>query len=87
MKLKGDAALAVADGATISFGSQADVEWAAGAKLAVTGAVGKRSVRFGMDSQGLTEVQLKAMTLNGERVRLDDEGYLRPNIGLVLSIR
>lgn len=87
LKLKGDAALAVADGATISFGSQADVEWAAGAKLAVTGAVGKRSVRFGMDSQGLTEVQLKAMTLNGERVRLDDEGYLRPNIGLVLSIR
>ena len=50
-----------------------------------TGTAGARTLRFGTDGSGLTTSQLKHIRYNGEKVSLDNEGYLSGPKGLIIS--
>ena len=88
--LAGDATVEVAAGKTLSFGSSANKEWASGVRLNLTGAFDSSNnvVRFGTDATGLTNAQQKMIRINGERCKLDENGWLHPyTSGLVILFR
>lgn len=75
LALKKDATLLL-DGGSIAFNDCSELEWIPGVTLKVTGELGKKSIRFGTDSTGLTADQLAQIRCNGHRVLLTAEGYL-----------
>ncbi|MDX9868908.1 MAG: autotransporter-associated beta strand repeat-containing protein, partial [Kiritimatiellia bacterium] len=69
----------------IAFADSSAEAWSG--TLALTGTLHRFSVRFGTDGSGLTAAQVSAIRLNGDFVRLRDDGYLSPGMkGTVLSI-
>jgi autotransporter-associated beta strand protein len=64
----------------ISFKDSSAVAW--GTTLNITNfTVGSDTIRFGTDTNGLTEVQLAGITINGDSVEIDSSGYLAPAAG------
>lgn len=93
LTLAGDAAIDVTEG-TLAFAASSASAWAEGARLTVTGSGfsrRSRKLRFGVDANGLTAAQLRAIRfadLGGDfAARLDGEGYLYAGRGLVVMIR
>ncbi len=69
----------------ITFADSSAAAWSG--TLALTGTLQRFSVRFGTDGSGLTAAQVSAIRLNGEHVRLREDGYLSPGMrGTVLSV-
>ena len=88
--LSGNVAVEVDDGATLAFAGSAGQSWTAGAVLDFVGTFGStvKAVRFGTDATGLTNAQLKQITMNGIGCMIDSEGYLHPKAsGLIIEIR
>ena len=88
--LAGNSTVEVAAEKALSFGSSANKEWASGARLNLTGVFDSSNnvVRFGTDATGLTTAQQKMIRINGERCRLDENGWLHPYAsGLIISFR
>ena len=55
--------------------------------LSVTGTLGRTSLRFGTDANGLTLAQLAKIKASGKTVYLDNQGYLRLiPVGTVLRL-
>jgi hypothetical protein len=76
--------LALGTGA-LSFADSSAVSWSG--TLNLTNTLFEKSVRFGTDNTALTTGQLSAIYYNeGEKVRLDKEGYLttRPQGTVIL---
>lgn len=78
LTLGGNATITLGDGA-LAFKDSSGIVWKEGATLTVTGSddLPTRSLRFGTSASGLTRAQLKQIRYNGEKVALNDEGYLR----------
>ncbi|MBQ7190119.1 MAG: autotransporter-associated beta strand repeat-containing protein [Kiritimatiellae bacterium] len=87
LKLAGNGTISLGDGA-LSFADSSETEWMEGVMLTVTGTddLPTRSLRFGTSASGLTPTQLKQIRYNGEKVALNDQGYLRrkPNGTVIL---
>ena len=77
MTVTNNSSIVVADGAVFTFADSSAVAWADGMTLSITGAVERASVRFGTNSAALTGRQQRALRVNGERARLDPQGYVR----------
>ena len=73
----GEVAWSVEGGAVFTFADSSAAAWADGMTLSITGAVERASVRFGTSSAALTGRQQRALRVNGERARLDPQGYVR----------
>ena len=88
MRIARFVALGVA--AALSFDGSAGQSWTAGAALDFVGTFGStvKTVRFGTDATGLTNAQLKQITMNGIGCMIDSDGYLHPKAtGLIIEIR
>ncbi len=91
--LSGDAALEVANGASITFADSSAMAWTEGATLTFSGDMVRKSVRIGTDASGLTAVQLAQIQFrkaNGRTaaMSIDSQGYLiPPSEGFYLRIR
>lgn len=69
----------------IAFADSSAAAWSG--TLALTGTLHRFAVRFGTDGSGLTAAQVSAIRVNGDYVRLRDDGYLSPGMkGTVLSL-
>lgn len=90
LKLEGNSSIDCAGG-TIAFDASADFAWTEGAVLNITGTLGSRSIRFGSNSNALTEEQLDAISYNGGKASftLNNDGYLRnaSSMGFKLIIK
>lgn len=81
--LTGDAAVKVSEGHTLAFGDSSAVSWSEGVTLEVSG-----RVRFGTSSAALTRRQLRQISINGNRVHLDADGWLEEGgVGLQIIFR
>ena len=79
----GDSEIEVARGARITFDASSDMAWTADKTLALSGTMGKKSVRVGMSAAALTADQLAAVkfkTASGKlrAMKIDAYGYLVP---------
>ena len=76
-------------GGEIEFADSHEIAWADGAKLNLTGEIGRKSIRVGTDANGLTPDQLAAITVNGKkgRVAIGGDGYLIVSSGLMVIIK
>ena len=72
-----NSSIVVADGGVFTFADSSAKAWAPGMTLSITGEVTGTSVRFGESSAALTGRQQRALRVNGERARLDPQGYVR----------
>ncbi len=78
--------LAVSAGAELSFGNSSALDWGDN-RLTITGAAAAHTLRFGTDANGLSAEQMKRIRRNGNRTKLDANGYLYPYVpGLVISV-
>jgi autotransporter-associated beta strand protein len=78
--------LAVSAGAELSFGNSSALDWGDN-RLTITGAAAAHTLRFGTDANGLSAEQMKRIRWNGNRTKLDANGYLYPYVpGLVISV-
>ena len=79
--------LAVSAGAEVSFDASSTQDWGLN-RLTITGTSGARTLRFGTDGNGLAPEQVKQIRWDGNRVKLDANGYLVPHIySLTVSIK
>jgi autotransporter-associated beta strand protein len=71
---------------SLAFADSSAATWTAGKTLNLVGTLGRRSIRFGTTSAGLTAAQLQMITLNGKTTRfiLDESGYLVELRGTVI---
>lgn len=85
----GESSVDVVQGATMSFDDSSALAWAEGATLNLTGEIGKKSIRFGTDANGLTAAQLAAILVNGKanRATIDEDGYLSVPKGFTLILK
>ena len=58
----------------LAFADSSGATWSS--TLTLTGTLDSHTLRFGTNANALTGAQLSAITLNGERVRLNEDGYL-----------
>ncbi len=70
-----DSTLALGAG-ELSFADCSAVTWTAAKKLALTGTLLAKTLRFGTSASGLTYTQLSNITINGRHVIINEEGYL-----------
>jgi autotransporter-associated beta strand protein len=72
---------------SLAFADSSAATWTAGKTLNLVGTLGRRSLRFGTTSAGLTATQLQMITLNGATTRfiLDENGYLVELRGTVIQ--
>ena len=82
----GDAALAFTKGAQVTFNG---LDLTAGKTLDITGKLRRGTLKFGADKNALSAAQLAQITYEGKtgKVYVDENGCLRANTALVLSIR
>jgi len=84
--LTADSVFALAAGATLELPG-APRNWTAGKKMSITLGEGAR-VRFGTSKASLTYAQLALISVNGEKAKLDAEGYVKPSrFGTVMVVR
>jgi len=70
----------------LAFADSSGVPWSS--TLTLTGTLDPHTLRFGTNARALTGAQLSAINLNGERVRLKEDGYLAPALkGTLLRIQ
>lgn len=76
-------------GGSVAFDDSRDMVWTSGAKLTVTGTLGKRTLRFGTSAGGLTASQVASIVYNGKtgKCQMSNDGYLRTSIPLVITLR
>ena len=88
LTLSGNATINLGSG-SLAFADSSGEAWASGKILAITGndSIPTQSLRFGTSKNGLTRAQLRQISYNGERVALDDDGYLRQRDGIMLIVR
>ena len=87
LNLKQSATISL-DGGSIAFTDCSSQAWEPGAKLQISGTLGKESLRFGTNAVSLTSEQLSQIRYNGHRVLLSDQGYLSlPAAGSVLLLQ
>ncbi len=55
--------------------------------LTLTGTLGPRTLRFGSDANALTSDQLQRIRNHGQRLGLDENGYLQNTSGTVIFVR
>jgi len=78
--------LAVSAGVELSFGNSSALDWGDN-RLTITGAAAAHTLRFGTDANGLSAEQMKRIRWNGNRTKLDANGYLYPYVpGVVISV-
>jgi autotransporter-associated beta strand protein len=72
---------------SLAFANSSAITWTAGKTLNLVGTLGRRSLRFGTTSAGLTATQLQMIKLNGATTRfiLDENGYLVELRGTVIQ--
>jgi len=72
---------------SLAFADSSAITWTAGKTLNLVGTLGRKSLRFGTTSSGLTSTQLQMITLNGKVTRfiLDENGYLVELRGTVIQ--
>ena len=82
-----DSTLAVSAEAALAFADSSALNWSC-KRLTITGTAGARTLRFGTDGTGLTADQIRKIRWDGNRVKLDANGYLAPHIyGTNLTLR
>ena len=88
LTLSGDATINLGDG-TLAFADSSGETWVKGATLNITGPepISAWAIRFGTSANGLTSAQRRAIRYNGNRVDLDDNGYLGGPKALIISFR
>jgi hypothetical protein len=88
LTLSGDSSINLDEG-SIAFADSSTIEWADDATLSITGTgnLPINALRFGTTEQGLTSAQIRQITYNGEKVLLDDSGYLRLSRGFMLILK
>jgi autotransporter-associated beta strand protein len=75
LTLSGDATIALGDGTgNLSFTNSSSIAWSG--KLTLTGTLGEKTLRFGQDKNGLSDVQKSKLTWNGGPLILDNNGYV-----------
>lgn len=85
LELTGDASIEIVDGAKVAFAEDAGIAWETDATLNITGKLRKGALHVG----ALTAAQLAQITYEGKtgKVYVDENGCLRANTAMVLSIR
>ena len=89
LTLDADSTIEIGANAQLTFADASKLSWTAGKTLTVKGTLGRRSLRFGTSSAGLTADQLAAIRdENGEPCRIDADGYVRSSKtkGLVIFL-
>jgi autotransporter-associated beta strand protein len=88
LTLSGDSSINLDEG-SIAFADSSTIEWADDATLSImgTGNLPINALRFGTSERGLTSAQIRQITYNGEKVLLDDSGYLRLSRGFMLILK
>ena len=89
--LAADSGLELEEGSCFTCYDQSSVEWNPRARLNITIPTNSHgeflaSVRFGTTSKGLTESQLASIRVNGRKVTLDKDGWIK-KFGMTLVIR
>ncbi|MGN0876112.1 MAG: InlB B-repeat-containing protein [Kiritimatiellia bacterium] len=84
--IKGTVAMDISAGAKVAFDA---IDLPEGKTLALTGVLKKDSLKVGADKNALTAAQLAQITYEGKtgKVYVDENGCLRANTAMVLSIR
>jgi autotransporter-associated beta strand protein len=79
LKLTSDSGIAFGPGGSVSFGDQSAAAWASDAVLTIEGTLGKNTLRFGTNANGLTAAQISQISYNGQqgKLQLSSDGYLR----------
>jgi len=87
LRVFADATIDVGDGtASLAFADSSGAAWAGA--LTLTGRLLPTTLRFGTDAGGLSEAQLAAVRIGGDKVGITDAGYLyRIAAGTVISVR
>ena len=73
LTLSADSEIVLGDG-KLAFADSSGAAWSS--TLTLTGTLDSHTLRFGTNANALTGAQLSAINLNGERVRLKEDGYL-----------
>ena len=86
VRLVRDSRLILEEGASLTLAAQSPEWWSSGTLSIVGPTHLEREIRFGNSASGLTTAQLRMIRYNGERVMLDNSGYLkigRPGLVLI----
>jgi autotransporter-associated beta strand protein len=86
LKVTGNNVVSLGTG-TLSFANSSDQIWSG--ELMIEGELAERSIRFGTDQTGLTDLQLAMISDSlGKTVRINKDGYLTGNpLGSVMLVR
>ena len=88
LKLVSSAAVRIGANAKLSFVDSSSESWDEKSLLTFEADLNGESVRFGENSSGLTEFQLRRVRCGGKRCYLDENGYLRQrNDGLHIHLK
>lgn len=81
--------ISVGANAKLSFAASGAEVWASDVLLSIEGDLTQDTLRFGTDANGLTRTQLNRMRVDGKKVMLDANGYLRerPVSGLMILFK
>lgn len=86
--LTANSVIVVGDDSELALADAHAADWAAGTRLTVTGDLKKSRLRFGTSASALTAAQLKCIRVNGNKAKLDDDGYVCEYVpGIVLIVR
>lgn len=86
LALTGTGTIEVAAGATLAIGDSSSRSWS-GTGILEFFEADRKSIRFGASASALTAAQLSRIRLNGSSAKLDANGYLVRDAGLVLLFR
>ena len=86
LALTGTGTIEVAAGATLAIGDSSSRSWSGTGVLEFFEA-DRKSIRFGASASALTAAQLSRIRLNGSSAKLDANGYLVRDAGLMLLFR
>ena len=86
--LTANGAIVLGDESELALADASGATWTAGARLNVTGDLKKSRLRFGTSASALTAAQLKCVRVNGNKAKLDDDGYVCEYVpGILLIVR
>ena len=86
LALTGTGTIEVAAGATLAIGDSSSRSWP-GTGILECFETDRKSIRFGASASALTAAQLSRIRLNGSSAKLDANGYLVRDAGLMLLFR
>ena len=89
LALADDATLEIAAGRAATFGDSSALAWTAGKRLTLVGAFrsADQTLRIGTTAAGLSREQVKAIRIEDRGARLDGEGWVHGQLGMVILVR